>query len=150
MSKAMKRIKTKYPGVFYREVQRIGGAGIERMFYILFKKEGRLFEEKIGRQFSDGMTEAKAARVRSMRIEGKRHSRKEMRAEAKVKKSLEESRWTVDRLWSEYQSAHPGYRSYASDVGRYRSYLQPLFGDKEPSGILLLDVDRLRINLLKK
>ena len=38
-----KRIKTKYPGVFYREVARIGTSGIERVYYILFKKEGKLY-----------------------------------------------------------------------------------------------------------
>lgn len=28
---ASKRIKTKYPGVFYREAPRIGGSGIEKV-----------------------------------------------------------------------------------------------------------------------
>ena len=41
-----KRIKTKYPGVFYREVARIGTSGVERVYYILFKKEGKLYEAR--------------------------------------------------------------------------------------------------------
>ena len=34
----MKRHKTKYPGVFYREGQRIGGKGLEKIYYIILKK----------------------------------------------------------------------------------------------------------------
>ena len=51
-----KRCKTRYPGVFYRETERIGMKGTEKVFYIVFKKEGKVFEEKVGRQFSDNMT----------------------------------------------------------------------------------------------
>ena len=59
----MKRLKTDYPGVFYREADRIGGKGKERVYYVLFKKDGRLHEEKVGRQYADDMTAAKAARI---------------------------------------------------------------------------------------
>ena len=48
-----KRCKTRYPGVFYRETERIGMKGTEKVFYIVFKKEGKVFEEKVGRQFAD-------------------------------------------------------------------------------------------------
>ena len=48
----MKRHKTNYPGVFYRQVDHIGGSGLERVYYIIFKKDGKVFEEKVGRQFS--------------------------------------------------------------------------------------------------
>ena len=74
-----KRIKTTYPGVFYREAQRIGGKGTEKVFYIVFKKDGKVFEEKAGRQFQNDMTPARAAGIRAERIEGKRLSRKEIR-----------------------------------------------------------------------
>lgn len=36
-----KRCKTKYPGVFYREAPRLGGTGTERIYYIVFKKDGK-------------------------------------------------------------------------------------------------------------
>ena len=71
-----KRCKTRYSGVFYRETERIGMKGTEKVFYIVFKKEGKVFEEKVGRQFADNMTEAKAAGIRAERIEGKRASRR--------------------------------------------------------------------------
>ena len=59
---AVKRPKTTYPGVLYREAERIGGNGLERVYYIVFKPGGKVFEEKVGRQFSDNMTPAKAVR----------------------------------------------------------------------------------------
>ena len=94
MSETMKRVKTKHIGVYYRNVERIGGQGVEKCFYITFKKDGRMHEEKVGRQYANHMTEGKAARVRAERIEGRRKSRKEIREEAKAK----DERWTIDRL----------------------------------------------------
>src|SRR4030067_977106 len=108
----MKRHKTTYPGVFYREAERIGGKGLERVYYIVFKQGGKVFEEKVGRQYADDMTPARAARIRAERIEGRRQSRKEIREAAKVVK------WTVDRLWQEYNA---GWRT---DGGRYENHLK--------------------------
>lgn len=44
-----RRQKTKYPGVYYREAQRLGDSGFERVYYIVFKKNGVVHEEKVGR-----------------------------------------------------------------------------------------------------
>ncbi|MDP2044769.1 MAG: hypothetical protein Q8L00_01005, partial [Deltaproteobacteria bacterium] len=46
----MKGHKTSCPGVCYRQVARIGGSGLERVYYIIFKKAGKVFEERVGRQ----------------------------------------------------------------------------------------------------
>ena len=81
------RCKTKYPGVFYREVQRIAGPGSERVYYVVYRKDDKWHEEKVGRQFADDMTPARAAAYRADRIEGKRKSRKEIRQDSS-KKSL--------------------------------------------------------------
>jgi hypothetical protein len=72
----MKRHKTEYKGVYFREAERIGGKGTEKVFYIVFKKNGKVFEEKVGRQYADNVTAAKAGRVRAERIEGRCKSRK--------------------------------------------------------------------------
>ncbi len=93
-----KRKKTNYPGVFYREAKRIGGAGDEKVYYIVFKKGGKVFEEKVGRQFADDMTPASAARIRSERIEEKRLSRKETRNQEKAIRDAENKKWTIARL----------------------------------------------------
>jgi len=146
----MKRIKTKYPGVFYREANRIGGKGTEKVYYVVFKKDGVIIEEKAGRQFADDMTPAKAARIRSERIEGKRLSRKEIRAKEEALKAAQEGKWTIDRLWNHYKSSRASNKGLSTDSGRYDKYIKPLFGDKEPKDIVQLDVERLKRNISKK
>jgi len=66
-----KRHKTKYPGVYY-----INGRGLEqdtkeKVYYIHFRKNGKLIEEKAGRQFQDKMTPSRASRIRNQKIRGK-------------------------------------------------------------------------------
>ena len=46
----IKRHKTDYAGVFYREVRRIGRKGKERVYYVVYKKDGKVIEEKAGCQ----------------------------------------------------------------------------------------------------
>lgn len=140
------RIKTKYPGVYYREGKRIGRPGLEKIYYIVFKKDGKVYEEKVGRQFKDDMTPARAAGMRAERIEGKRLSRKEFRQQKKA----ERNKWTINRLWQEYKAARPDLRDLGTDEARFRKYIQPHFGSKEPKIIVPLDVDRLRIVLSKE
>ena len=64
-----KRIKTKYPGVYF-----INGKSVsrkpERIYYIRYRKNGKMVEEKAGRQFQNDMTSARASQVRTRRIEG--------------------------------------------------------------------------------
>jgi integrase len=144
----MKRYKTKYPGVFYREGLRIGGSGSEKIYYILFKKDGKVIEEKAGRQYADNMTPAKAAGIRAERIEGKRLSRKEIREKEKAQKK--NKKWTIDRLFSEYKKQNPQLKGWHTYVSQYEKWLKPAFEKKEPTDILQLDVDRLRLKMLKK
>jgi integrase len=146
----MKRMKTEYPGVFYREANRIGGKGTEKIFYVVFKKDGKVFEEKVGRQYADDMTASKAARIRADRIEGRRESRKEKREAEKAAMLEEATKWTLNRLWTEYEAHKTKTKAISTDRGRYEKYLMPSFGNKQPHEIIRLDVDRLRINLLKK
>ena len=130
-----KRMKTAYPGVFYREANRIGGKGTERVFYIVFKKNGKVFEEKAGRQFADDMTPAKAATYRGERIEGKRKSRKEIREQEQAEKDFHKNRWTINRLWETYSATRSPGKSFGTDAGRYHKYLEKPFGDIEPKAI---------------
>lgn len=144
-----RRKKTSYPGIFYREANRIGGPGIEKVFYIVFKKDGKVFEEKAGRQYADDMTPARAATIRGQRIEGKLMSRKEIKAEKAALKAAESNKYTIARLWERYKKNRP-IKGIATDQSRYGKYIEPPFGAKEPKDILPLDVDRVRLKLLKK
>jgi len=88
-----KRYKTKYPGVYY-----INGRGLEKgtkekVYYILFRKNGKLIEEKAGRQFQDKMTPSRASRIRNQKIAGKlplnRDQKKSNTRHGSVDKSLQ-------------------------------------------------------------
>jgi len=141
----MERQKTDYPGVFFREIRRIGGKGTERVYYVVFKKDGKVIEEKVGYQYRDKMTPAKASAYRSQRIEGKIPSRKEIREAREVKRA---ETWTVNRLWREY-SVQRVFKGFDADIYRYRNYIEPTLGNKELKSLVPLDLDRLRLRDLK-
>ena len=141
-----KRIKTNYPGVYYREAQRIGGTGTEKVYYIVFKKDGKTIEEKAGRQYVDDMTPSRAAGIRAERIEGKRLSRKEIQKQKENQKKV----YTIDQLWEKYRATRPENKSLSTDTGRYQKYIKSVFGNKEPHVLLLTDVDKLKKRLEKR
>jgi integrase len=146
----MQRHKTKHVGVYFRLVDRVGGPGKEKMFFITFKKSGKFHEEKCGGQFRDRMTEGKAARIRADRIEGRRRSRKEIREEAAAK----DKRWTVDRLATAYfesleYNPAKSRKAVAVDRNRYENFIKDRLGIKEPRELQLLDIERLRRELQK-
>jgi integrase len=144
-----KRCKTRYPGVFYRETERIGMKGTEKVFYIVFKKEGKVFEEKVGRQFADNMTEAKAAGIRAERIEGKRASRKEIREAQEAIRQAELQKPTIERLWEIYRSEHADKKSLRTDGYNFTNHLI-VFAKKTPDEICTADLVRLRKELFAK
>ena len=156
-----KRHKTNYPGIFYRNTKRIGGKGIEKIYYVVYKKDGKVHEEKAGREYSDDMTPSRAGRIRAELIEDKRLTRKakrqqELDLKEAEKAAVEEAalkefdKWTVQRLFDAYIKGRVPGKSLTTDKGRYNKYLKTLFGNIEPKDILALDVNRLRINLLKE
>ena len=140
------RFHTAYPGVFYIEGKAVGRTGTERIYYIRYKREGKPTEEKAGRQYQDDMTPARAAGLRAQRIEGKQQSNQKKREE----QAQLANRWTIERLWTEYCKHLPGGEATKPDTSRWQLYLQKPFSQKEPKEIVRLDIDRLRINLLKK
>lgn len=142
-----KRCKTKYPGVFYREAPRLGGTGTERIYYIVFKKDGKTHEEKVGRQFADDMSEAKASRIRGERIEGKRSSRKEVREAEAAAKAKQEARPTIARIWEQYKATRPQTHAFKSTEYSFHKYLSR-FADKTPDQLTTLEVSRLRDEIL--
>ena len=114
------RIKTNYPRIYYREVQRLGQSGMEKVYYIIFKKDGKTYEEKVGRQYAHDMTPARAARIRSERIESKHPSRKEIKAEQNAKNH----RITINKLWATYKESNPQIKGLIQDENRYKNYIK--------------------------
>lgn len=145
---AQKRFKTKYPGVYYIMGKEIGTGKPERIYYVMYRKDGKQIHEKAGRQSQD-ITPARAANLRSDRISGKQPSNKEKREIEKSQKEAEAEKWTIDRLWSEYKNNNPNLKGIVTDQNRYEKHIKPSFKTKEPKDLLPLDVDRLRLKLLK-
>ena len=138
-----KRKKTKYVGVFYKEVRRVGGGKKdqkEKSYYILFKKNHKLVEEHVGYQYRDNMTPSKAATIRSQRIENRRKSR------ADIRKAQEAEQWTFGRLWTHYLSQHP--KAAQSDISRFNSYIKRTIADKMPVDLEADDLEPIH-ELLK-
>jgi len=144
-----KRFKTNYPGVFFIEGTSPATGKPEKIFYIRYRKGGKMIEEKAGRQFQDDMTPARAAILRAERVQGKKPSRQEAREKREAALKAEAGRWTVDRLWREYSGQKFESKALKVDRGRYEKYLKPGLGNKEPRQIAHLDLDRLRIGLGK-
>jgi len=137
------RIKTKYPGVYY--VMK----GNEKVYYIVYYLNHKKIEEKAGRQYANDMTAAKAAGIRADRSKGKELSNEARREEAKAAMQAEAGKMTIKRLWAEYKTNKADSKAINTDEGRYEKYIQSSFGDKEPHEIIRLDVERLRMKLLK-
>lgn len=136
-----KRNWTKYPGVYF--IEGTGARGkVEKTFYIVYRKEGRLIEEKVGKEKQDAMTPAKAAGIRADKLEGKalpNTERRKAQREAKEKVNP----WTIGRLWEEYEKSRGKSKSLDTDKYRFDKYLKDSFGNKQPHEIVPLDIDRL-------
>ena len=144
-----KRIKTAYPGVFYIESLSVANDRPERVYYIRYRKDGKMIEEKAGRQFQDDMTPARANYIRTQRIQGDQLSNQKQRDALKVKKLAEANRWTIAKLWGEYKINKPRLKGIVTDENRFKNYIEPNFGNKEPRCLIPLDIDRSRLKLLK-
>lgn len=138
---ARKRHATKYPGVYYVKGVSVHGR-VEKIYYIRYRKNGKAIDEPVGRQYQDDMTPAKAAGIRSRRVENDDLPNTVRRSIANKKK------WTLDALWEEYLSMKT-LKGRKSDVSRYEKYLRKPLGSVIPSEISQREIDLYRISLLK-
>jgi len=144
-----KRIKTDYPGVSYR-ITTVGKTNqTEKVYYIRYRKDGKLVEEKAGHQYKDDMSPAKAAGVRAEKMQGKKPTNREIREAKLAAEKAIKDRWTIDRLWGEYKAQKVENTSLKTDINRYEKHLKGPFGHRMANEIIQLEVDRLRLNLLK-
>lgn len=140
MATSQKRYPTSYPGVFYRLVRRVGGKGEERAFYAVYKQNGKVVEAKVGYEFRDAMTAARAARIRADLIEGKRLTRAEKRRE-------EARNLTLSALWERYSREHlTNSRTRATDQSNFR-HIPPELAAKRPAELANADMDHLKKGL---
>ncbi len=149
-----KRIKTEYPGVVYLESTSTSGKP-EKIFYIYYRKpnkDGKLVqvEEKVGRSVRDGMTSAKANRVRAERIEGRQPTNNERRAAEQAAKDAAAGRWTVERIFAAYKDAHSAQASLKAWISIFNTHiLSSSISGKIPEELVTLDIERLRRDVSK-
>lgn len=136
-------------GVFYRIAKRIGGPGTEKVYYVRYKKGGKIVEAKAGRQYKDGMTPAKAERYRTNLIEGREQTPQEKRAVRKATEDAEKNRWTIDKLWDLYSENNSENKSLNNEKIKYEKAIRGKIGKKEPAELVPLDIDRLRLKWQK-
>lgn len=146
---ATTRIKTKYPGVFYRESKRLGANGTERVYYIVFKIDGKINEEKAGRQYADNMTPAKAAALRAEILDGRRPSRKAQRDLERKTAEAERHKVTIGKIWEEYQELNSTKRSLITDQYNFKNHLMDFY-DRRPEDLATIDILKLRKQIENK
>lgn len=144
-----KREKTIYPGVFFRTITRTATGGKEKVYYIVFKKDGKTVEEKVGYHYADHLNPLKVSGIRTERVAGRRKSRKEKREELQAAKQAEAARCTISRLWQLYQEARPDRRDWKNDGYMYNGHLAKPFGHKMPGELRTLEIDAFRNKLTK-
>jgi integrase len=146
---SVSRIKTSYPGVYYIMGTSVATGKPERIYYIRYRKNGKMVEEKAGRQSQDDMTAARAAGIRAQRINGNQLPNRQQRELLRAAKEAEIQKWTIARLWEEYKAQKSDSKGLRVDGNRYSNHIESCFGPREPKDLIQLDVDRLRIKLLK-
>jgi integrase len=144
---AQRRFKTEYKGVTYIEGTSPLGKP-ERIYYIRFRKDGKIIEEKAGRQ-SQGMTPARASQKRAAKISGQQSTNEERRQAEMARKIEEEGRWTIAKLFDTYIAARAPGKAMDTDTQRFNKYLKEPLGDKEPKDLNPMEIDRLRLQLAK-
>jgi len=138
-----------YAGIYFVEVPRPAGSGMEKVYYIRYRRGDKLIEEKVGGQYRDNMTAAKAASIRGVRMEGRETSNAEKRDAARQAKAEEEARYSLNRLWSLFEEEKRDNRSINDDRVRFTLHIAPLLGSKAIPELTVTDIDKLRIRLEK-
>ncbi|MBN1548490.1 MAG: site-specific integrase [Syntrophaceae bacterium] len=145
---AQKRHKTDYAGVYFIWGTHRVTHKPEKIFYITYRKNGKVVDEKVGRA-SEDMTPARASNRRALRMAGKEATNAEKRAAEKAAKEAEAGRWTIAKLWDLYCENSPGNKTLKNEKNKFDLYLKDGIGKKEPGELVPLDGDRLRISLQK-
>ncbi|MDR3567476.1 MAG: hypothetical protein P4L43_05540 [Syntrophobacteraceae bacterium] len=74
-----------------------------------------MIEEKVGKQFQDDMTLARASGIRALRMQGNESTNREQREQERRRA---EAKWTINRLWVEYMAGKPDLKGIVTDENR--------------------------------
>lgn len=139
-----KRFKTKYTGVFYREVQTNGK--VDKVYYVVYKEKGRTKETKVGK-LSEGIQANYANNIRSSIINSIRLG-KDLPELLSTKRKT--SIVTFDMIANEYFDARELHnRTNHQARSKYQSQLKHLIGHKDIYKITRNDVAAIQNEFAK-
>lgn len=134
-----KRCKTRYPGVYYVETYDRGTRKTERAYYIVYRVERRQVEKAVGGQRRDGMTAARASRLRSEHIARQWGAAPTQGRQMRI----------LDALWDTYTRAHGHKACGKGDIYRYEKHIRKRLGRLTPEEITTPHLEELRADLEK-
>ena len=106
------RNTTRYPGVYVVDL-----SSGDQTFFIRYKREGKLIEERAGRK-KQGMTGAKANKIRADRMSGKL----ETNAQKRARLTSQAGRLRIHGLWKEYLKIKGrNLKGLVTDENRFKS-----------------------------
>lgn len=135
--------KTNFPGVLFIETRNRDGKKTKTYYLQYRSPDKKQHFEPAGKAAN---TPSKANVIRTARIKGQELPNRERRAEEEARKSAEGQRWTFDRLMEGYRTQR-GEMPGPTEKSYYKKHLAPFFGDKTPTEIIPLDVDRIKHKL---
>jgi len=146
-----RRHRTEFPGVYYRLGARSGAEEPEKIYYIIYRVDGRKIEENVGRELQDGMTARKASGIRDGRIRESGSRAKKAGGAAQPALPVPASgEWTIDQVWSKWLELNPDKDSAYKDSNRYKTHLEEPFGSRRPEDLDFLEVEEFRKKLRKE
>ena len=140
----MKRVKTKYQGVYERKSDsRTHNGKLDVCFDITYKHDGKKVWEKAG-WASEGYTAKLASQIRAERLRNIRHG-EELPQQKKKAPYFKD----IAAKYLEWARANKT-RGGRDDFYRYRSHLSAIFDDKRLNEISSFDLERLKADLMKE
>jgi integrase len=140
-SEQTKRHRTRFPGVYQREAERVLGEQ-DIVFDISYKKDGKKVWEKIGWR-SQGYSAELARRIRNERIITLQHG-DELPQDKKAAIRFK----TLAEKYLQWSSENKN-RAGIEDKSRYERHLKKRFDEKRLDEIVPLDLERMKLEMSK-
>lgn len=138
---AQGRNKTKYPGVYYTEGKSTTGKSIRR-YYVVFKREGKVYEEAAKVLVDGGPDTRPAESPQEASAWRSRRIGEVTQQQGKGKPAL-----TVDEIWSKWVEGMKGRGGLHAARSRYKMHVGRFFGKRVASELCTFDVTRFRRDL---
>jgi len=140
------RFNTQYPGVYYIMSYSSSINKLERVYYIRYRQNDKLIEEKAGRQFVDNITAATANQIRIMRITGRESSNQQRRIDFE---ELQKGGMTIEKIWRQYKLSTTSSDGHQRAGSTFEKHLKDIFGNKYPQDLSKDMIDKFRMEKLK-